>query len=102
MAEYLCKNGASVIDKDKFECSSLFFGICINYIVRVSVLWIFYVLAAGSGNLKLVQYLCENGANIVDDRNNESWTPQYNGNFILWFWALKNGLFLNEILKYSD
>ena len=39
--------------------------------------------ASGNGNLKLVQYLCDNGADIVDDKNNESWTPQYTGNKIV-------------------
>ena len=39
--------------------------------------------ASGNGNLKLVQFLCDNGANIVDDKNNESCTPQYNGNKII-------------------
>jgi hypothetical protein len=38
----------------------------------------FFVLAAGSGCLKLVEFLCENGANIYDT-NHELWTPQYNG-----------------------
>lgn len=36
--------------------------------------------------MKLVEYLIKKGANLADDKNKESWTPQYNGIYRIKFY----------------